>query len=417
MTRPLRIGIFVVAFPVPSETFIVTKVLKLLENGFDVHLFTLTESKHWDRFGVLRGRDDVRARVHVVPPLSGATKIATRGAWEVAKTAVAHPAAFARYVAHTWKTRDETPLGFLKSLYQRVRFVGHELDILHIEFDSQGVGIADLREYLGCRLVYSARGTFQHSLVLERMPGALDYLFKYVDGYHFISKFVDANTHAIGLPDSVPTWLIPPAIDLSLFAPAPRSSRPAGAPLRIISVGRLAWTKGYEFAIDAAALLRHAGVPFHYTIYGEGPYDEALRYAIHQHGLGDQVTLAGALPREQVAAIYADADVMVHTALAEAFSNAVIEAQAMEVPVVTSDAGGLPENVEDGVTGFVVPRRDARAVADKLALLAADPALRARLGAAGRKRALEHFDLEHQAEAFVQMYREVAALPQRTTER
>ena len=83
----------------------------------------------------------------------------------------------------------------------------------------------------------------------------------------------------------------------------------------------------------------------------------------------------------------------------EGFCNAVIEAQAMELPVVTSDAGGLPENVEDGVTGFVVPRRNPAALADKLALLARDPALRRRLGCAGRARATARFDLDRQAEA------------------
>jgi colanic acid/amylovoran biosynthesis glycosyltransferase len=95
------------------------------------------------------------------------------------------------------------------------------------------------------------------------------------------------------------------------------------------------------------------------------------------------------------------------------FCNAVIEAQAMQLPVVTSDAGGLPENVEDSVSGFVVPRRDADAMAQKIIELARDPALCRRLGEAGRKRALAHFDLDRHAEAFVRLYRELAALPRR----
>ena len=106
---------------------------------------------------------------------------------------------------------------------------------------------------------------------------------------------------------------------------------------------------------------------------------------------------------------------MVHAALDEGFCNAVIEAQAMALPVVTSDSGGLPENVEDGITGYVVPQRDTDAMAARIALLARDPALRATLGAAGRERALARFDLRDQTSAFVALYRELAALPRRAS--
>ena len=154
-------------------------------------------------------------------------------------------------------------------------------------------------------------------------------------------------------------------------------------------------------------------MPIHLTIFGSGPYEEAVRFAIKQGGLEDCVELAGTLRREEMPRIYEDADVMVHSALEEAFCNAVIEAQAMELPVVTSDAGGLPENVEDGVTGFVVPRRDSKAIATRLLELAKDTALRQRMGAAGRARALGRFDLDRQAEAFVRLYTELAQLPRR----
>jgi colanic acid/amylovoran biosynthesis glycosyltransferase len=125
--------------------------------------------------------------------------------------------------------------------------------------------------------------------------------------------------------------------------------------------------------------------------------------------------MAGALRREDVPRVYEQADVMLHAALAEGFCNAVIEAQAMETPVVTTDAGGLPENVDDGVTGFVVPRRDPDALAEKLALLASDPELRARMGRAGRVRATTRFSIDQQAEAFIKLYETLATRPLRNT--
>ncbi|MDX2089248.1 MAG: glycosyltransferase family 4 protein [Kofleriaceae bacterium] len=413
MTRPLRIGIFVMAFPRQSETFIVTKVLKLIDAGFDVHIFTFQESTQWDAFDVLAGRDDVRARVHVVPPLRPLGRVLSRGIVDVAKTAVTHPRSFARFVRHNWESRAESPFGFAKSIYFRLRFVGHELDILHIEFDSQALGVADLKRYLSCHVLLSARGTFQMHTVLDDIPDAPARMFRYVDGYHFISSFLDNNTRKLGLPAEIPTWQIEPAIDLTLFRPVARPERALGEPLRLISVGRLSWAKGHEFALDAVARLRARGLDVELAIYGAGPYEEAIRYAIKQLHLESCVRLEGAVRREAMPAIYAAADIMVHAAIEEGFCNAVIEAQAMELPVVTFDAGGLPENVEHGVTGFVVPRRDADAMADRLMELASDPDMRRRFGEAGRVRALAKFDLDRQAEAFVRLYTELAALPRR----
>jgi colanic acid/amylovoran biosynthesis glycosyltransferase len=413
MKDSIRIGIFVAMFPQVSETFIVTKLLKLLDAGFDVHVFALAESPHWNHFAILSGREDVRARVHVVPPLQRTPAAIATGLRTLARHAAKHPAAFTRYLRHNWRVRSETSHGFWKAAYLRAPFIGHALDILHIEFDAQGVGIADLKEFLGCHVLYSARGTFQQLSVLDDNPQACRYLFKYVDGYHVISRFLERNTRALGLPDEVPVWLIEPAIDLSLFAP-PASRDASPGLLRVLSVGRLSWEKGYEIALDAVARARAQGVSLHYTICGAGPYEEPIRFAIQQLGLEECVTLTGALGREDMPAVYSRADVLLHAALAEGFCNAVIEAQAMGLPVIASDAGGLPENIEHGVTGYIVPRRDPAAMAARLVELANAPDLRARFGAAGRKRALAHFDLDDQASAFVKLYRELAARPVRS---
>jgi len=130
-------------------------------------------------------------------------------------------------------------------------------------------------------------------------------------------------------------------------------------------------------------------------------------FARHQLDLEGTAELLRAQPRREVKAQMAWADVFLHAAVSEGFCNVVIEAQAMRLPVVCSDAGGLPENVADGETGFVVPRRDPQALAGKLALLAGDPDLRLRMGLAGRERVLRCFRLEDQLAAFERFYREL----------
>jgi colanic acid/amylovoran biosynthesis glycosyltransferase len=410
--KPIRVGIFTLSFPTPSETFIVTKVLGLLKAGFDVQIFTLTPSLYWDRFARLASWPDIQQRIHCAPPTRPLGKLLTRGLPLVIKKALQHPLAFTRFLVHNWKTRQENHIGFWKGLFRRLQFIGRPLDVLHIEFDTQGLGTADLKSFLNCRLLLSARGTFQRTSVPDSFPKVYDHLFRYVDGYHFISKYLRTNTYRLGLSPAVQTWLIKPAIDLEFFVPTPQKSvRALDAPFRILSVGRLGWEKGYEFALDAVAHLRDAGIPLEYIIVGDGPYEEALVFAARQRNLlqSGWVKFRGAVSQLELLNYYRAADVMLHPALDEGFCNAVIEAQAMELPVVTSDAGGLPENVENEVTGFVVPRRDPEAMAEKLIQLALNPQLCRKLGRAGREHVIRTFALSDQVGEFVSLYESLAA--------
>jgi colanic acid/amylovoran biosynthesis glycosyltransferase len=408
---PIRVGISVIQFPAASETFIVTKVLGLLDAGFDVQIFVSRQSSTWDKFAVLQDREDVRERIHIAPPADSLVDAVFKGLPQFILTALRHPLAFGRYVRHCWRNRKRHPLGFLKALYSRVHFVGQALDILHIEFDTQALSQADIKEYLNCKLLLSSRGTFQKTTVLDKYPQALPYLFNYVDGYHFISEYLRQNMRRLGLPDSVPTWLIEPAVNLELFTVTSERTSSEDKPLRLITVARIVWQKGHEFAVDAVARVHDAGVPVEYWIVGDGNYEETVRFAVHQHGLLEAgiVKFCGAVSREAVIEFLRQADVMIHAALEEGFCNAVIEGQASGLPVVVSDAGGLPENVEDGVTGFVVPRRDPDAMAARIIQLARDPGLRQQMGQAGRERALRKYDLREQVNSFAALYRELVS--------
>jgi colanic acid/amylovoran biosynthesis glycosyltransferase len=175
----------------------------------------------------------------------------------------------------------------------------------------------------------------------------------------------------------------------------------------ILSVGRLEWKKGYEYAIQAIRMLRDSGVHCEYHVIGNGSYMEPLAFARHQLGLDNEVVFTGAMTPSQVRDRMLAADIFLHAAVSEGFCNAVLEAQAMKLPVVCSDADGLPENVVDGETGFVVPRRSAMALAEKLRQLALSPSLRRRMGEAGNQRVLKWFQPFDQIAAFDLLYHSV----------
>ena len=168
--------------------------------------------------------------------------------------------------------------------------------------------------------------------------------------------------------------------------------------------------KGYATSLHAIALLRTRGIECEYRIAGAADYGEGLievQFAIHDQGLQDVVELLGPGSQNDVKDHLDWADVLLHGAVSEGFCNAALEAQAMAVPVVCTEA--LSANVIDGRTGLVAPARDAAGLAERLARLAGDSALRRRLGGAGRERAETQFRPDHQIAKFSDWYRNVLA--------
>jgi colanic acid/amylovoran biosynthesis glycosyltransferase len=267
-----------------------------------------------------------------------------------------------------------------------------------------------LGELLDCKLITGFRGFDVNYVGLEE-PHYFREVWQQSDALHLLGADLWRRALRRGCPPSKPHALIAPAIDAEFFHAADRASvnndGSPSRPVRILSVGRLEWKKGYEHAIGAARLLRDMGVQAEYRIIGQGAYLESLAFARHQLGVSREVEFLGALPPCEVREQMRAADILLHAAVSEGFCNVVLEAQAMGLPVVCSDADGLPENVVDGETGFVAPRRDPQALANKLAVLARDPALRHRMGQAGRKRVLERFQLADQIQAFDTLYRRV----------
>jgi glycosyltransferase involved in cell wall biosynthesis len=120
------------------------------------------------------------------------------------------------------------------------------------------------------------------------------------------------------------------------------------------------------------------------------------------------VTFAGALGPDAVLGRLQGADVFLHSSSSEGISNAVLEAMACGLPVVTTDVGGMAEAVRDGVDGHVVAPRDVAAAAEALTRLAGDPEGRKRMGDSARERVRDRFDLAHQLDAFCELFTTLA---------
>ncbi|RBO53182.1 colanic acid biosynthesis glycosyltransferase WcaL [Rhodovulum sp. BSW8] len=195
-------------------------------------------------------------------------------------------------------------------------------------------------------------------------------------------------------------------VDTDRFHP-PASARPGDAALEVVTVARLNHTKGHVHLLNAMARLKAEGVAIRYRMAGEGPERAAIEAHVARLGLQDEARFLGPLSEAEVIELLHSADVLALTSFGagEAAPVTVMEAMAAGLPTVVSAIGGTPDMIEDGVDGLLVPQRDETAIAAALGRLAADPDLRARIGAAARQTALARFDYRAQAKALLEALR------------
>jgi colanic acid/amylovoran biosynthesis glycosyltransferase len=278
-------------------------------------------------------------------------------------------------------------------------------DIVHFEFGTLAKDIAILKQLTTAKMSVSFRGYDLNYVGLLDSRYYLD-VWTNIDAVHFLGEDLKRRAVQRGYQLAKVEALIPPAVDTKLFHPGEPAGRIAGQ-LRVVSVGRLTWKKGFEYAIQALYLLKNKGIAVDYTIVGEGEHRQAIQYTIHELGMQEQIKLVGRLPATLVKESLSRADVFLHPALSEGFCNSVLEAQAMGLPVICTDADGLGENIVDGETGLLVPKWDVQQLASKLEWCHENREDARKMGERGIARVQKHFKIEDQIKAFVQFYNRV----------
>lgn len=233
--------------------------------------------------------------------------------------------------------------------------------------------------------------------------------------YDQVDLFICASEaiRKILLADGVPEQravTVHEGIDLAHVAAAPAAALheelwlPHGSPI-VGNVAALVPHKGQRHLVEAAAMVVKQVADARFVIAGEGELRESLEHQIKTHGLEKHVILAGFRP--DVLSLHKAFDIFVMSSVMEGLGTSILDAMACGKPVIATTAGGMPEIVQDGETGLLVPPRDDRALATAIVRLLKDEPLRRRMGANGLSLANSRFSAERMVAETLSVYETV----------
>ena len=240
------------------------------------------------------------------------------------------------------------------------------LDIFHIQWAKTLVQYPEFIEKLTCPIVLSLRGTHINVSPISDEGFSLSYkkYFPRINGFHAVSQAIAEEAEKYGA-DINKITVINPAVDEKLLNyKADKVNNLDSDILHIISVGRCHWIKGYTNALDTMVILKNKKIKFYYTIIASGKDQENILYQIHDLGLNECVSFINdELSHDEVLKKVSECDLFLLPSLEEGISNAVIEAMALGLPVISTDCGGMGEVIRNSENGFLVPVRDSESMA------------------------------------------------------
>lgn len=384
----MRLGYLYSRYPVISQTFCDTEMLALEKKGFSLEIGSV--------YPPLSSLRHAHA-AHLHAPIRYAPPQQVLRVWEnEARATGKWPGSLVDLHEENYGWRYKPAQRARNALYFADLFTQAGVDHFHVHFANRAAHTAlFLKAISGIPFSLTAHGQdFMVDL------GNDDLLREICAAAAFVA--VETNYSGQLLAQRCPEaaskiYRVFNGIDLEKFpAPLPPSQDKSA---RILSVGRLVPFKGFDQLVEACAELARRNLDFHCEIIGDGPERERLQDKIDNHQLKSRVALLGSLPREAIfekmrgCDIFALGSLTDRSGASDVFPTVILEAMAAARPVVSTQVAGIPESVVHGETGLLVPPANSAALAEALAQLIVDPALRQKYGTAGRGRVEENFEI------------------------
>ena len=441
MSNRLKVAFMVYEFPLLSETFIVNQIAGLIDRGCEVDIYAECKGDR-NKLHPLVEKYDLLEQTYYLPELPENLLVRLiRGVGLIPNYALRSP-------RQLWRSLYPFPLTDLTLslwlLHTIIPNFDRDYDIIHCQFGTQSFRGMAFRQVNApqAKLITTFRGYDISGFVRQKGKNVYRQLFRHGDFFLTNCDFFRERAISIGCPpekikvnrsgldcdrflnganapasrrdfesiDSVSLKGETPKTALHRFTYQSRSLAEDGW-IQIATTGRLVEKKGIEYVIRAVARLVPTYPRLRYKIIGEGPLRQHFTDLIQELKLTENVELMGWRNETEIVETLRNTHVFVAPSITAANGdrdapiNVLKEAMAVGLPVVSTYHGGIPELVEDGKSGFLVPEQDANALAEKLAYLIEHPELWTQMGKAGREFVLQHYNLERINDDLMNIYR------------
>ena len=405
----MRIAFIVGEFPVISETFIINQAVGLLKQGHEVDIFADQLIEH------AKAHKDVADyhlldRTYVFPEIPENLFLrVVKGIGLLASNFIKAPRLTLKALNFFRYEKQAISLWLLYTLLLDPQH-DYNYDIVHCQFGTVGFRGMAFRT-MNCpsaKLITIFRGHDISNFVQEHGDNIYDPLFKNGDYFLANCEFFKRRAISLGCP-AEKIRVHGSGLDYSRF-PFQGRQLPEDGVIRIATTGRLVEKKGIEYGIRgvAQALKQHPNIE--YTIIGEGLLRPDFEHLICSLGVEDSIKLIGQKSQAELIEILAKSHLFIAPSVTAASGNqdapvnVLKEAMAMGLPVISTFHGGIPELVENGISGYLVPERDPEAIAARLIDLLEHPERWPEMGRAGRLFVEKNYDLDRLNDALASLY-------------
>lgn len=386
----MKIGIVLSNTPSYSETFFNAKIDKLKENGFDVVLFS-KKNKNYHKTRVIQPLDHTFF-----------------GLLQFCLIALIQYSKLKKFYQLELVSRNNKKRA-LKNTFLNAHMLQEKLNWLHFGYATVAINRENVAECIGAKMAVSLRGYDLNVYPLQNKR-CYNLLFKQVDKVHSVSNYLLEKAYSLGLNKNTPYEIIHDAVSSKHIVKKNSISECIAhtkTTVAIVTIARLNWIKGVQYAIQAMALLKEHINDFTYTIVGGGTKQELeyVNFLIQDNNLESNVILKGELAHDKALEVLKLADIYMQPSIGEGFCTSVVEAQAMGKICIVTDAGGMPENVLHEQTGWVVPKMNPVAMANQILEFynTTEDAKRA-MAFKAIERIKKNLTTEHQLEQFIKFY-------------
>ncbi|PSB01507.1 glycosyltransferase [Merismopedia glauca] len=406
----LKIAFIVDDFPSLSQTFVINQIVGLLDRGHQVDIYAETR-------GNTAKVHQAILDYHLLERTYYFTPIPNNLFWRSILGIGVLLNSFFKDPLITLRSLNFFKYGLLalslRLLYTVVPSLNKSYDIIHCQFGTQSFRGMWFRQIHAteAKLITIFRGHDISVFVKERGDRVYDRLFN--TGDFFLANCDYFRKKAIQLGCNEQKIIVyRSGLDCDRFIFKPRYF-PVDGCIRLATTGRLVEKKGIEYAIRAVAKQAKITPNIEYNIIGDGELKEKLQQLIEKLNISNIVKILGWKNQRELIEILDRSHIFIAPSIAakngdrDAPINVLKEAMAMGLPVISTYHGGIPELVEDGVSGFLVPERDAETLAEKLSYLIDRPEQWEAMGKAGRAFVEAHYNLNKLNDELVKIYQQV----------